>query len=689
MRLKYKELVYWKTEHTRDDNEDAWGKDLSKGIFAVADGVGESSFAEEWAPHVVRRFVVDPLLTDDPFEVERWVRITQHEAREGDPEGNYERMTPLETLSGIALQVARRGAAATLLGLVIEVLDGGQGAPMPSYSYHLIAIGDSNFFHWRPIESGPDNWYELKKTFPIENSSSFGTLPDSINSRFFDRYSTRPIIFGDASDPDLILRDGDVLMLATDAVAQWILRANEDNVNPVWGLLEQTEKGWSAFIEQMRGRKRMVNDDATLLIIQVESVSEGAPLVPLSRDVRQEQRSKELWDLMGQYNEEKSRDIDLALAFGDGNLINDKLKKLPYVTPAIWKERADAYKIVSDAVQVVLLHPERKGELAEAWAQYHDLLIPLHWTQELVTTLRTMGIEPAAEQPVKEQPVVQPQPQIPVQAIAQPVIPQEIEATPTPPIYTTTQIGGSSQTPAPHLTEETIQDRQPSSAPPIQPASPGILPQPSLSQTDGNVPSYTPLPPLGGTDNQSVDATLQVQGERAGEGEPQSPPDRDDSKNKNRLMDSGDGMLQGPLMFLLGLVFGMALLAAILALPGLLPSAPNQPVTPSLQPTAAATASTLVPTTESSSTDGPLTPVVGAIDTRLVSNIQPTDTAAPAPPTNTILLPTSTAPPPTATTEAVPSTNTTTSDATATQPAQTAGTASSTPQAESTRTPQP
>ncbi len=273
MRLNYKELVYWKTEHTEKDNEDAWDKDEKRGIFAVADGVGKSSFAYEWAPHVVRHFVEDPLLANDPFEVEHWVRVTQRKAQESGT------MTPLDTLSGVAHTVARRGAAATLLGLVIEAFDGGQGDSIPTYTYRLIAVGDSNFFHWRPIVSEPGNQYELKKTFPIENSASFGTLPDSINSRYFDRYSTIARPFNSALDPDLILRDGDVLMLATDAVAQWILKANEDNANPVAGLLQQTHADWEAFIRQMRERKRMVNDDATLLIIQIESVSEGDPLV--------------------------------------------------------------------------------------------------------------------------------------------------------------------------------------------------------------------------------------------------------------------------------------------------------------------------------------------------------------------------------------------------------------------------
>ena len=67
MRLSVTALTYWKTEHTIEDNEDAFAVDTHRGIFAISDGVGETSFAHEWAPIITNQFIENPLVSDDPF----------------------------------------------------------------------------------------------------------------------------------------------------------------------------------------------------------------------------------------------------------------------------------------------------------------------------------------------------------------------------------------------------------------------------------------------------------------------------------------------------------------------------------------------------------------------------------------------------------------------------------------------
>src|SRR5438034_11513129 len=102
MRLSVTALTYWKTEHTIEDNEDAFAVDTHRGIFAISDGVGETSFAHEWAPIITNQFIENPLVSDDPFEVEHWVRQARKRARTV--------MTPASGLFGIAQTKARRGA---------------------------------------------------------------------------------------------------------------------------------------------------------------------------------------------------------------------------------------------------------------------------------------------------------------------------------------------------------------------------------------------------------------------------------------------------------------------------------------------------------------------------------------------------------------------------------------------------
>src|SRR5437870_1089576 len=111
MRLNVKALTYWKTEHSEGDNEDAFAFDAEHGLFAVSDGVGETSFSHQWAPVLAHHFINYPLLTAEPFEAEHWVRAAQKIARPI--------ITSPDSLTGIAQTKARQGASATLLGVAL------------------------------------------------------------------------------------------------------------------------------------------------------------------------------------------------------------------------------------------------------------------------------------------------------------------------------------------------------------------------------------------------------------------------------------------------------------------------------------------------------------------------------------------------------------------------------------------
>lgn len=403
MKLQTTRLVYWKTEHTVEDNEDACHADPDTGLFAVADGVGETSFSHQWAPVLVERFVRDPLTSTDPFEVEHWVRAAQREAKP--------RITSPETLSGVAQTKARLGASATLLGLsVVSLGDYGAGPP---YSYKVTAVGDSNFFHWRPITGNAqpgDGPYELVRCFPFDSSDQFGTLPNSINSRNFDRYNTTPLVFDATADPRYTLRDGDVLLLATDAVAQWVLGLVEMGHNPVADLLNETEETWPRLIEHLREQRWIVNDDSTLLVIQVSGVNEEPALKAVDYPGLRRARTAEVQALIAEAALGRARDTELALAYGDGSQLEPVIKYSSFAQQsALWREYADAFKAVSDGVQVTLRHPDRISELSATWARHREQLVRLAWTNELITTLRTLGVEPleqSAPQMTSERPPI-------------------------------------------------------------------------------------------------------------------------------------------------------------------------------------------------------------------------------------------------------------------------------------------
>ena len=384
MHLDVTSLIFWKTEHTEEDNEDALASDRTRGLFTVADGVGEASFSYQWAPVLVKRFVEEPLFSSDPFEVEHWVRAAQGV-------GQQVMISP-DALEGIARTKARLGAAATLVGLGIVPRNGSASATAhATHSYKVAAVGDSNFFHWR---GDPVGGYALLRAFPIQSSRDFGTLPDSINSRTFDRDNTNVQLFDASTDTGNDLQDNDVLMLATDAVAQWILRTIEAGGDPMPHLLQQSETTWPGFILALRQDKQIVNDDSTLLLISVTGVTEGEPLSGLPD--QKTKRTEELWTLMKAYAHGEARDVELALAYGDGTHIEPGTRAFVEPLVARWRERADAYKRVSDTINIFLRHPEQRGQLEKAWSDTRDLLAGLHWTQELIATLRTLGVD---EQP--------------------------------------------------------------------------------------------------------------------------------------------------------------------------------------------------------------------------------------------------------------------------------------------------
>ena len=63
---------------------------------------------------------------------------------------------------------------------------------------------------------------------------------------------------------------GDLFLLATDALAQWILTQNEAGARPWAALCKlKTEEAFAAFMEALRQEGSLRNDDVTSLIIHI------------------------------------------------------------------------------------------------------------------------------------------------------------------------------------------------------------------------------------------------------------------------------------------------------------------------------------------------------------------------------------------------------------------------------------
>jgi hypothetical protein len=103
----------------------------------------------------------------------------------------------------------------------------------------------------------------LVEAFPVTRSTDFGlapallrTLPDA----------PIPVPLGARG----LCRPGDLLVLATDAVAQWLCRTSEEGTAPDWDrLMGLDEHGWSRLLQELRRDDRIVNDDCTLLFLRI------------------------------------------------------------------------------------------------------------------------------------------------------------------------------------------------------------------------------------------------------------------------------------------------------------------------------------------------------------------------------------------------------------------------------------
>ena len=152
---------------------------------------------------------------------------------------------------------AEVGSFATLLGFDVDGLDG------PEPRWRAVALGDTVLFH---VRAG-----RLITVFPPMGPEDFGTLPDGVHTSpaRLDRMTER-LLTGAGT-----LRAGDLLFAATDAMAQWILRAAGREEAKVWATLSTLAHPdvFARLVQDQRreqdGAKRMKNDDVTLMRLRL------------------------------------------------------------------------------------------------------------------------------------------------------------------------------------------------------------------------------------------------------------------------------------------------------------------------------------------------------------------------------------------------------------------------------------
>ena len=150
---------------------------------------------------------------------------------------------------------AQESAVSTFIGIEFN---------KDSDAWEAMIVGDSCLFHKSDSEF---------KSYLIENSANFTSRPEVFGSFNKDNHFEPKFIGGDT-------KPGDTFILATDALAKWILEHKE--IGKLDAALDRlkavkTKEQFYQFVHEARHDDviRLINDDVTLMIISVEEVQKS------------------------------------------------------------------------------------------------------------------------------------------------------------------------------------------------------------------------------------------------------------------------------------------------------------------------------------------------------------------------------------------------------------------------------
>lgn len=236
-----------KTGNPDEDNDDAKAIDSTKGIYAIADGATTTSYAGQWARILAESAVLNPIaiIANPPEALDKWLSPLQNLWDDGIP---WDRLNQ----SWYAADVAKKGACATVIALCITQCEG-------NAKWNAVGIGDSCFILIRQDQ--------VICKGPITDAKNFDSTPVLIRS-----IGSNAGLANKVWSASGVFEDGDVVLLATDALAHWIYEQTEREERP-WhilsGITNNVEFGQFVLSEQKANRLK--NDDTTLILIAIHT----------------------------------------------------------------------------------------------------------------------------------------------------------------------------------------------------------------------------------------------------------------------------------------------------------------------------------------------------------------------------------------------------------------------------------
>jgi hypothetical protein len=257
--MRFESRIFWLSKDADEpaQYQDAFALDAETGRAAIADGVSSAIFSGPWARLLTLAAVAEPPPLADGEAFQAWL--------------SEKRIAWINNLDTSRLTWYQRpkmadGAMTTLLWLeLVPAQTDDQGHAL-RYQLEAFAIGDTCLLH---VRDGQTLYW-----FPLESSAEFGLNPAVIAS--VDRQVDHLLEFKARSCDCL---PGDLLVLATDAIALWAIERHESGETIDWSRYwDLTDDEWRGEVFAQRDAKQMRFDDSTLVLLRVIE-EQPAPLV--------------------------------------------------------------------------------------------------------------------------------------------------------------------------------------------------------------------------------------------------------------------------------------------------------------------------------------------------------------------------------------------------------------------------
>ena len=253
IRLTANSFIIHKEAESLDDCQDARHHNDDKGRYAIADGATRSFFPREWATLLVEHFCEGTDNSLDEIQKTKWQDWIApiQDKWYAQVKGKVKERNLFYLTNSFN---AQRPAVSTFIGIEFNKDNG---------TWEAMIVGDSCLFH--RSDSG-------FRSYLIESSVDFTNRPEGFASFPKDNHAEPTILHGNANP-------GDTFILATDALAKWILEHKEiGKLDATLDRLKamETDEKFYQFVHKARHDKavHLVNDDVTLMLIAVGEVQD-------------------------------------------------------------------------------------------------------------------------------------------------------------------------------------------------------------------------------------------------------------------------------------------------------------------------------------------------------------------------------------------------------------------------------